>query len=131
MHGRNCEECICDGDRAYKKSGRVFIGCFIAGEEIDCPFGRCVRSTETECREKDENEISAPRDRLWTKPVLPGSCIDESRNEPSNEVCNYFSEAYSYVPSREEPFYPLGKHCESLFHASVIVDVDLFRLGRD
>lgn len=73
--------------------------------------------------------ITATSDRLCTAHVLAGSWIANNRSEPSDVVLNYFQQATQYGPSREEPFYALGKHYDSLLQASINVDEDLATSG--
>lgn len=66
--------------------------------------------TEAACRTND---------RLSSALVLAGSWIEESRSESSDTILKYFEEAASCGSMREEPFYAMGKHYDSLLQASL------------
>lgn len=73
--------------------------------------------------------LGVTSDHLCTAFVLAGSWIAESRSEPSEVVLHYFQQATCYGASREEPFYVLGKHYDSLLQASSNADEDLTLSG--
>lgn len=55
--------------------------------------------------------------RLCTAYVLAGRWIEEARSEPSEVILSFFEHAAVLGPSREEPFYALGRHYDALLQA--------------
>lgn len=53
-------------------------------------------------------------ERLCTANVVAGRWIEETRSEPSYAIQECYEQAGQYGPNREEPFYVLGRHFDTL-----------------
>lgn len=74
---------------------------------------------------KDAEVIGKTNDRLSSALVLAGSWIEKSRSESSDVILKYFEEAASFGSNREEPFYAMGKHYDSLLQAGMNAGADV------
>lgn len=72
--------------------------------------------------EKDIDFARDASDRLCTALVTAGCWLEETREEASEVILSYFDRAAEFGPSREEPFYSLGRHYDSLLQASTNTD---------
>lgn len=69
-------------------------------------------------QESQQLPASETADRLCTAYVMAGGWIEESRSEPSETVVSFYQDASRFGPNREEPFYALGRHYDSLLQAA-------------
>lgn len=80
-------------------------------------------AVESRTGESDITDVSpAVAGRLCTAYVLAGRWTEEARSEPSDVILSFFERAALLGPSREEPFYALGRHYDALLQAGANAD---------
>lgn len=81
-----------------------------------------LKAKDSSVQKLSADEAAAVADQLCTALVLAGTWSEETRSETSETILKYLEEAVMYGPRREEPFYALGKHYDSLLQAGANVD---------
>lgn len=82
-------------------------------------------AVESTTGESEITDVSpAIAGRLCTAYVLAGRWVEEARSEPSDVILSFFEQAALLGPSREEPFYALGRHYDALLQAGANADAN-------
>ncbi|PXF43442.1 Serine/threonine-protein kinase ATR [Gracilariopsis chorda] len=81
-----------------------------------------LKLKDSSVKQLSADEAATVADQLCTALVLAGTWSEEIRSETSETILRYLEKAVRYGPTREEPFYALGKHYDSLLQAGANVD---------
>ncbi|KAI0562285.1 Protein kinase-like protein [Gracilaria domingensis] len=114
--------------RIRRAHGDVSEAVLTAKREIDRLRRNLNRCISQKLPDEHKNVI---QEQLCTALVLAGTWSEETRYETSERILRYYQEATKYGAGREEPFYALGKHFDSLLQAGASADYTVAAVTTD